>query len=64
MAPLEKKFPKISMPEIVRNAGCIYAAVTPARPIWSSSYHKRRCKKWESCSNAINAIKKEESMNF
>ncbi|MBU2563044.1 MAG: ferredoxin oxidoreductase [Actinobacteria bacterium] len=33
MAPLGKKFPKLSLPEIARDAGCAYAAVvTPAKP--------------------------------
>ncbi len=33
MAPLGKKFPKLSMPEIAHDAGCVYAAtVTPAKP--------------------------------
>jgi pyruvate ferredoxin oxidoreductase beta subunit len=33
MAPKGKKFPKISLPEVAREAGCAYsAAVSPARP--------------------------------
>ena len=33
MAPLGKKFPKLSLPEIARDAGCAYVAVvTPAKP--------------------------------
>ncbi|MBA2123993.1 ferredoxin oxidoreductase [bacterium Unc6] len=33
MAPTGKKFPKISLPEIARDAGCVYSAtITPASP--------------------------------
>ncbi|MCD5402112.1 thiamine pyrophosphate-dependent enzyme, partial [candidate division NPL-UPA2 bacterium] len=33
MAPTGKKYPKLSLPEIARDSGCVYsAAVTPANP--------------------------------